>query len=166
MIPFPNSTNSTLLMLRCALQQRPTWLHFLNGRCAISQTQANSHFPPNSCKIFTRNGFHQKGGGKGSGWLVGKRKAPPTLQVNGSKKPKIISSSSDPLRQPHDRAQEAEENGIVLRKFYPPEMSNARAQAYNTDQLPRPIELLDTALKETAKERAQIEVKDASRALV
>jgi deoxyribodipyrimidine photo-lyase len=93
--------------------------------------------------------------------IVGKRKALSTPQVNGSKKPKITSSSTNPLRQPHDRAHEAEENGIVLRKFYPPEMSNARAQAYNTDQLPRPIELLDTALKETAKERAKIEIKDA-----
>jgi deoxyribodipyrimidine photo-lyase len=40
-------------------------------------------------------------------------------------------------------------------------MSNARAQAYNVDLLPRPIELFDTALKETANERAKIEVKDA-----
>lgn len=68
-------------------------------------------------------------------------------------------STNDPLRQPHDRAQEAEDNGIVLRKYYPPEMSNARVQAYNADQLPRPIELLHAALKETAGERKKIEAK-------
>jgi deoxyribodipyrimidine photo-lyase len=103
----------------------------------------------------------KKAAGKAADGIVGKRKAPSTLQTNGSKKPRTTPSSSDPLRRPHDRAQEAEENDIVLRKFYPAEMSDARAQAYNTNQLPRPIELLDTALKETAKERAKIEVKDA-----
>ncbi len=98
---------------------------------------------------------------KAADFVVGKRKAPSTPQANGSKKPRITSTAADPLRQPHDRAQEAEENGIVLREFYPPEMSNARAQAYNADQIPRPIELLHAALKETANERAKIGVKDA-----
>jgi hypothetical protein len=41
--------------------------------------------------------------------VVGKRKASSSPQVNGSKKPKITSTSTDPLRQPNDRAQEAEE---------------------------------------------------------
>jgi hypothetical protein len=78
---------------------------------------------------------------------VGKRKTSSSLQVNGLKKLKVTPSANDPLRQPHDRAQEAEDNGIVIRKFYPPEMNNARALAYNADQLPRPIELLNAALK-------------------
>jgi len=103
----------------------------------------------------------KKAAEKAAGSVVGKRKALSAPQINSSKKPKITASSTDPLRQPHDRAQEAEENGIVLRKFYPPEMNNARAQAYNADQLPRPIELLEAALKETAKVRAKIDVKDA-----
>jgi deoxyribodipyrimidine photolyase len=89
-----------------------------------------------------------------------KRKAETTLVSDGVKKPKITSLSDDPLRQPHHRAQEAEENGIVLRKFYPHEMSNERALAYNNDELPRPIELLEHALRETAKARAAIQTKE------
>lgn len=92
----------------------------------------------------------------------GKRKAP-IADTNGpsNKKSKITSSSSDPLRQPHHSAKEAEENGIVLREFYPHEMSNERALAYNRDELPRPIELLNDALRDTHDERQKIEVKDA-----
>src|ERR1700759_2225978 len=63
----------------------------------------------------------------------GKRKdlsSPDRKPGSNSKKLKISNGSSDPLRQPHASAQEAEENGIVLRKYYPHEMSNARALAY------------------------------------
>jgi deoxyribodipyrimidine photo-lyase len=93
----------------------------------------------------------------------GKRKAPSTPeQPDGVKKSKVITSDSeDPLRQPHHGAQEAEDNGIVLRKYYPHEMNNKRCLAYNSDELPRPIELLQRALEETKDERASIEVKDA-----
>ncbi|KAK0624908.1 DNA photolyase, FAD-binding/Cryptochrome [Bombardia bombarda] len=62
---------------------------------------------------------------------------------------------------PHPFHQESEENGIVLRKFYPHEMSNARARAYNSDELPRPIELLNAALAGTAADRKKVQVKDA-----
>ncbi|KUJ24418.1 uncharacterized protein LY89DRAFT_679568 [Mollisia scopiformis] len=92
----------------------------------------------------------------------GKRKAsapPESKPSTESKKLKI--SSSDPLRQPHEKAQEAEENGIVLRKYYPHEMSNARAIAYNDDKLPRPIDVLAEALENTKSERENIEVGDA-----
>jgi len=90
----------------------------------------------------------------------GKRKASSPPEP-AAKKSKISNDSSDPLRQPHDSAQEAEENGIVLREFYPHEMNNARAAAYNADELPRPIELLNNALKETKADREKINVKDA-----
>lgn len=40
-------------------------------------------------------------------------------------------------------------------------MNNARALAYNSDRLPRPIELLASALEETASERAAIQVEDS-----
>ncbi len=93
-----------------------------------------------------------------------KRKAespPKAVANNSSKRPKAGSASADTLREPHYKSQEAEENGIVLRKYYPHEMSNARAIAYNSDELPRPIELLNAALRETKQEREQIEVKDA-----
>ncbi|GKT98462.1 deoxyribodipyrimidine photo-lyase [Fusarium langsethiae] len=77
-----------------------------------------------------------------------------TSKTNGS-------GSTDALRRPHHKAQEAEENGIAIRKFYPPEMSNARARAYNNNEIPRPIEVLIDALEITAKERKSIDVKDA-----
>ncbi|KAK8064102.1 deoxyribodipyrimidine photo-lyase [Apiospora saccharicola] len=70
-------------------------------------------------------------------------------------------AADDPLRAPHPFAAEAEENGVVLRKFYPHEMSNARALAYNNNELPRPIEVLVKAMEETAGARKKIEVKDA-----
>ncbi|KAK3392740.1 deoxyribodipyrimidine photo-lyase [Podospora didyma] len=66
--------------------------------------------------------------------------------------------SADPLRTPHPFHADSEENGIVLREFYPHEMSNARARAYNANELPRPIELLNSALAETATAREMIRV--------
>ena len=96
----------------------------------------------------------------------GKRKAssspePGITNGSSSKKSKHSNGSSDPLRRPHPNAQEAEDNGIVLRTYYPHEMSNARALAYNNDELPRPIELLNSALSETRSDREKIKVKDA-----
>ncbi|PCD39670.1 deoxyribodipyrimidine photo-lyase [Fusarium graminearum] len=84
----------------------------------------------------------------------GTAKKAKTSKMNGS-------GSSDALRRPHHKAQEAEENGIAIRKFYPAEMSNARARAYNNNEIPRPIEDLVDALEVTAKERKSIDVKDA-----
>lgn len=69
--------------------------------------------------------------------------------------------SSGSLRKPHPFAAEAEENGIVLRKYYPPEMSNDRAAAYNNNEIPRPIETLLGALEDTADLRKKVKVKDA-----
>lgn len=83
------------------------------------------------------------------------------INESSNKKPKLSGSLSDPLRKPHHFAAEAEEHGIVLRKYYPPEMSNARAQAYNNNEIPRPIEQLEAALEETVPTRKNIEVKDA-----
>lgn len=77
------------------------------------------------------------------------------------KKPKLGNGASDPLREPHPSAAEAEENGIVLRKYYPHEMNNARAQAYNNNEIPRPIEQLTVALRETSEARRDVKVKDA-----
>lgn len=79
----------------------------------------------------------------------------------GSKKPKRGNGASNPLREPHPFSAEAEDNGIVLRKYYPHEMSNARAQAYNNNEIPRPIEQLTAALKQTSEARKKIKVKNA-----
>lgn len=87
-----------------------------------------------------------------------KRKAEPAPQ-SSSKKSKTSNGTTD-IRVPHEKAQEAEDNGIVLRKYYPPVMSNARALAYNNDELPRPIQVLESVLKETKAEREKIQVRD------
>ncbi|KAK1752693.1 Deoxyribodipyrimidine photo-lyase [Echria macrotheca] len=75
--------------------------------------------------------------------------------------PPPINLSTDPLHAPHPFYKESEENGIVLRRFYPHEMSNARARAYNADEIPRPIEQLNAALTEASTQRAGVKVKDA-----
>ncbi|KAG5981145.1 hypothetical protein E4U55_003255 [Claviceps digitariae] len=88
-----------------------------------------------------------------------KSKSPPA--ANGASAKRAKTSSATGLREPHPLAGEAESHGIVLRKYYPPEMSNARARAYNNNELPRPIEDLISALEDTADNRKKIEVKDA-----
>ncbi|KIX92075.1 uncharacterized protein Z520_12229 [Fonsecaea multimorphosa CBS 102226] len=50
--------------------------------------------------------------------------------------------------------------GIVLRKYYPPEMTNERAEAYNAGEIERPIETLEKAVKETQGDRNRIQPGD------
>lgn len=69
----------------------------------------------------------------------------PPNNANGGKKGK----SAD-LRKPHHNAKQTEEFGIVLRDFYPPEMSNERCKAYTDGTLERPIDTLERACKEAA----------------
>ncbi|KAK5631706.1 hypothetical protein RRF57_007420 [Xylaria bambusicola] len=93
-----------------------------------------------------------------------KRKAIADNNSEDATKPKrsrLENATSDPLRTPHPFTEEAEENGIVLRKYYPHEMSNARAQAYNNNEIPRPMEQLTAALEATSKARNEVKVKDA-----
>lgn len=86
--------------------------------------------------------------------------SPPEANGSSAKKAKTNNGSGG-LSQPHPLAEEAEKYGIVLRKYYPPEMSNARARAYIADEIPRPIEELISALEETADDRKKVDVKDA-----
>lgn len=93
-----------------------------------------------------------------------KRKSPPSSDPSASsisKKSKTSNFSSDPLCEPHPNAKETEENGIVLRNFCPHEMSNARAFAYNNNELLQPIELLSSALLDTQISRDIIKVNAA-----
>ncbi|KAF7114461.1 hypothetical protein CNMCM5793_008765 [Aspergillus hiratsukae] len=60
------------------------------------------------------------------------------------------------LSRPHPNAQQSEDFGIVLREFYPPEMSNERCVAYSDGTLERPIETLQRAYEETADQRRAI----------
>ena len=69
---------------------------------------------------------------------------------------------NDDSSAPNDNESATElERGIVDREFYPPEMSNARCLQYNANELPRPIELLNEALKSTENQRDAIEVHSA-----
>ncbi|KAL4988180.1 DNA photolyase, FAD-binding/Cryptochrome [Aspergillus falconensis] len=56
----------------------------------------------------------------------------------------------------HPNAQQTAEFGIVLRGFYPPEMSNARCEAYSRGILERPIETWQKAYTETSAQRNAI----------
>ncbi|KAF1351179.1 putative Deoxyribodipyrimidine photo-lyase [Delphinella strobiligena] len=47
---------------------------------------------------------------------------------------------------------------IVQREFYPPEMSNERYAKYNNGQLPRPMDVLEETMKESAESRLKIAV--------
>ncbi|RHZ72412.1 hypothetical protein CDV55_108811 [Aspergillus turcosus] len=65
------------------------------------------------------------------------------------------------LARPHPNAQQSEDFGIVLREFYPPEMSNERCLAYTDGTLERPIETLQRAYEETADQRRAIRANSA-----
>ncbi|KAI9172205.1 Deoxyribodipyrimidine photo-lyase [Paramyrothecium foliicola] len=94
--------------------------------------------------------------------MPAKRKSAAVPPVNGAKSKKAkIESPTKGLRDPHPLAEEAEKNGIVLRKYYPPEMSNARARAYNNNEIARPMEELISALQDTAQERKAVKPKGA-----
>ncbi len=69
-----------------------------------------------------------------------------------SKKPRVAQPLSDQYK---DSTKEIK-YGIVLRKFYPPEMINERALAYNAGKIERPIETLDKAIKDTSAQRNSI----------
>ncbi len=92
-----------------------------------------------------------------------KRKAQAGNSSNGNGESSSPEASPDPdtLRQPHPYHKEAEENGIVLREYYPHEMSNDRARAYRNGDITRPIEQLNAALAATAKERKKTRVAQA-----
>lgn len=123
---------------------------------------------PGTLRSFSTSQILSMSTRKAAAAAAGKRKASSTPEpighVNGSttKKAKVSDEDYDlsELRQPHHSAKEAEENGIVLRKYYPHEMCNPRAVAYNNNELARPIELLHSALADTKKEREKIDAKD------
>jgi deoxyribodipyrimidine photo-lyase len=86
-----------------------------------------------------------------------KRRANGTLDTFAKK----IKKDDSPSPSPHDSTTTELERGIIDREFYPPEMTNARCLQYTTNQLARPIEVLDDALRSTTTQREGIVVKDA-----
>lgn len=66
------------------------------------------------------------------------------------------SSSNNPLTQPHPQSAVGEQNGVILRQYYPAEMSTARAQAYADGELTTPMQALDAAMEETELQMARV----------
>ncbi|KAI5298640.1 hypothetical protein KEM55_003137, partial [Ascosphaera atra] len=87
--------------------------------------------------------------------MAPKRKA---SQDSGGAKRLSTSSSHPEFGGPkyHPNAKQTEEFGIVLRQFYPPEMSNERCEAYNNGTLERPFDTLERVIRETEKDRQAI----------
>ena len=83
--------------------------------------------------------------------INGKRKSPPSSLPPTSKK----------ARSNGNAPSEAEQHGIIDRRFYPPEMTNERCREYNDNKLPRPLAVLEDTLRNTEAERKKIAVKDA-----
>lgn len=82
-----------------------------------------------------------------------------TSDTDVDSKPKKFPASKrgrPDLHQPHPNAKQTEDFGIVLRDFYPPEMSNERCAAYQDGTLERPIETLEKACKDTSDKRRSI----------
>ncbi len=115
--------------------------------------------PKASLKMPTRGAKRKAHEGSGATSTLKKSKA--SQSASPVHIPSALSLASDPLQQPHPFHQEAEQHGIVLRKFYPPEMSNARTRAYQAGEIPRPIEQLNAALQATSRERESVQVKNA-----
>ncbi len=90
--------------------------------------------------------------------------------INGKRK--IIEDSLTPTKRARpmekfsDRSRykdsmQEEENGIIQREFYPPEMTNERAKQYITGAVERPIETLEKAIIDTKEDRERVKVKNA-----
>jgi deoxyribodipyrimidine photo-lyase len=86
----------------------------------------------------------------------GKRKA--SSLASSTRKKHEVKRNDTPTNK---GTSEAKEDGIVLRQFYPPEMTNARALQYSRNELSRPIEELHDAICGTQDDRENIKAKAA-----
>ncbi|KAL9082051.1 MAG: hypothetical protein Q9159_006763 [Coniocarpon cinnabarinum] len=84
--------------------------------------------------------------------MTPKRKAD---HSDSSAPPSKKSATEEPPQFDHSRV--AEKYGIVQREFYPPEISNERCAQYSNGEIPRPIELLEKCIKDTASKRDAIQ---------
>jgi deoxyribodipyrimidine photo-lyase len=83
-----------------------------------------------------------------------KRKAPTSPSIGPVSK-KARPDFSDRMR--YKESSEQIKHGIVMRPYYPPEMTDERARKYVSNEIERPIETLQKALQDTAAERMRIE---------
>lgn len=65
-----------------------------------------------------------------------------------------------------DHSRPEEKVGIVDRRFYPAEMSNERCALYNSNEIPRPMEMLNATLAKTKEIREKISKGKAGPAVV
>lgn len=102
---------------------------------------------------------------KVSSFLLGKRGRDALSPERITKTAKLSTIASLPQKnvpeRPKSAGQQPNPKPFVLRDYYPPEMSNERAQLYNANKLPRPIEVLEAALKDTSAIRNKVPVGDA-----
>lgn len=82
-----------------------------------------------------------------------KRKAPSSPSPSPNPK-KAKADFSDRTR--YKESSEQIKHGIVVRPFYPPEMTDERARKYIKNEIERPIETLQKAMTETAALREEI----------
>ncbi|CAK7216166.1 DNA photolyase phr1 [Sporothrix eucalyptigena] len=83
-----------------------------------------------------------------------------TKKAKTTKSSSRSSNTSDPLRRPHPLHEVGEQNGVILRQFYPAEMSTARVMAYINGDLPTPMDVLNRTIEETASQIAQVDLPD------
>ncbi|ERS98559.1 hypothetical protein HMPREF1624_05344 [Sporothrix schenckii ATCC 58251] len=74
-------------------------------------------------------------------------------------------SPTVPLSQP-DPSSAGEQHGVILRQYYPAEMSMARAQAYADGELTTPMQALDTAIEETAAQMRRVDAPSRTSSVV
>lgn len=82
----------------------------------------------------------------------GKRKASVSVLPLQTKKPRAAPSNTSQYKDSTDEIK----YGIVLRKFYPPEMLDDRARDYISGKIERPIETLQKAIEQTLSQRDAI----------
>ncbi|KAJ6179756.1 hypothetical protein N7519_010217 [Penicillium mononematosum] len=90
-----------------------------------------------------------------------KASEPPAGHPNGSHASKKGHPDRDDLHRPHPNAEQTEDFDIVLRHFYPLEMSNGRCQAYTNGELERAIVTLQKACRENVDKCRSINVGSA-----
>ena len=88
---------------------------------------------------------------------------PKATSANGKRK--ASSPSPSPSKKVRSdgasAASPAEQHGLIDRRYYPPEMTNARCKEYVENKHPRPIEVLEKTISTTQADRDKIPVKDA-----
>lgn len=80
-----------------------------------------------------------------------------SLKPETKKSDSVVPLSTTPSAAPNDlQHSDDSQDGLILREFYPPELSNGRALEYINGERQRPIETLNAALIETSKARSKI----------